>query len=498
MPYPATSPWTQQAAAKYISCSDITGCEDGSVTYYDFELVNTYEDAAVWAFSGGLETPTPLARTPTITFTDLDVPLRGHITRLADPSQMLVVWNSRHNDDNPAVQWGYSSGVYTNTAFAESTTYTAEDLCGEPATTHGWFPPHWWLYARITGLQPGSGAIVYYRYGSAVNGWSEESSFMAPPAPGPDQPLNILACADMGVTELDGTTDHWAEPDASLTAQHMLDASMSGSTWDYSLVVHAGDISYATGYQLKWELYASNPHLANLIKRVPYMIGTGNHETDWPGAGTIDSADSGGECGIATHTRFPVPVADWSNQFAAYYVLVQGPMTMIMLNSELAIGPGSEQYAFLQAALAGTNRSVTPWVTVWMHRPIYYVTANAAGGVRDSQFDVIEPLLIQYQVDLVLVGHVHNTYASCPLVNGTCVEPATPGGYAAPVHVSIGNAGQGLTPINATHPPSWATYQASVWGYSTLHMLNSTFMTVNLWGDTNNTLLYSFDISRQL
>lgn len=44
-------------------------------------------------------------------------------------------------------------------------------------------------------------------------------------------------------------------------------------------------------------------------------------------------------------------------------------------------------------------------------------------------------------------------YASCPMVNSTCVTPSTPGAYDAPVHVSIGNAGQGISPINnATHP----------------------------------------------
>lgn len=144
----------------------------------------------------------PLVRTPTITFTDLNAPLRGHLARTQDPTEMMVVWNSRNNDDNPQVRWGTTAGgPYPNTAFAESTTYFQDDLCGPPATTQGWFPPHYWNYARINGLVPGSDGIVFYQYGSPSNGWSDEASFKPVPAPGPSQPVHIVTCADMGMTE---------------------------------------------------------------------------------------------------------------------------------------------------------------------------------------------------------------------------------------------------------------------------------------------------------
>jgi hypothetical protein len=63
--------------------------------------------------------------------------------------------------------------------------------------------------------------------------------------------------ADMGMTPYDGTQNHWQEPDAGMTTQHMIDFAQSGSGYDYSLALHAGDIVYSTGYALKWNLFNS-------------------------------------------------------------------------------------------------------------------------------------------------------------------------------------------------------------------------------------------------
>lgn len=53
-------------------------------------------------------------------------------------------------------------------------------------------------------------------------------------------------------------------------------------------------------------------------------------------------------------------------------------------------------------------------------------------------------------------------YASCPVFKGACVTTPQANGYLAPVHISIGNGGQGLSPINPSKLPVWATYQGCV------------------------------------
>lgn len=40
---------------------------------------------------------------------------------------------------------------------------------------------------------------------------------------------------------------------------------------------------------------------------------------------------------------------------------LQGPVTVVMLNSELSVNPGDPQYAFIQTTLAAVDRTVTPW-----------------------------------------------------------------------------------------------------------------------------------------
>jgi hypothetical protein len=160
-------------------------------------------------------------------------------------------------------------------------------------------------------------------------------------------------------------------------------------------------------------------------------------------------------------------------------------------------GPGSSQYNFMDKALGSVNRSVTPWVFVMGHRPMYYLDNVPTGGQIDQFLVQFEPLLVQHQVDIFFAGHVHNVYSSCPMINGTCITPPSPGAYDAPIHICIGNAGQGLTPLNATATPRWTTFAASVWGYSTIEVFNNTDMAVNLFADNGNALLHQVNIHRE-
>lgn len=246
MDYPAEGPWTTNAPLKWTA--NFTGVTDG---FYDFSFINAFEDAQIWLFEGSTDVPNAVATHATpIEFADIDAPMRGHLARTASPSEMRVVWNSKTYDAGNQVQWGTEPGAYTGTAIAEPHTYGVNDLCGEPATTHGWFTPHMWNWALATGLAPAT--VYYYRYGSATtNSWSDEFSFMSAPPVDPNTPVNIVAIADMGMTPLDNSLNHWWVPDATMTTDHIADLVL-GSGYNYSMVMHSGDLAYATGYQLKW------------------------------------------------------------------------------------------------------------------------------------------------------------------------------------------------------------------------------------------------------
>jgi hypothetical protein len=128
---------------------------------------------------------------------------------------------------------------------------------------------------------------------------------------------------------------------------------------------------------------------------------------------------------------------------------------------------------------------------------MYYVEQTAAGGRRDPHYGAIEPLLREGKVDLLLYGHVHNAFASKgPIYNSTVVTPASPGAYAAPIHACIGNAGQGFTPINATHPPEWVEWQTEKYGYSEITISNATHLRMGFYDDDTNSLQHEFTIVR--
>jgi len=541
LPYPATAPFLATAAFSWILCTDMPGCSTGNGNgVWDFNMINTLKGSAIIAAFTDLNKPALIATTEPITFTDTKKPINGHLSRTAYPEEMLVVWHSAENEPDAQVKWSFTSGgPYTFSAPSIPHSYDKEDLCGYPtsvATSVGWSDPLTWHYARITGLTPG-GDIVYYVYGSDTNGYSTELSFKpAPPVQAKQSlPIHIIAIADMGMTPYDGTQNHWQEPDAGLTTDHMRDFVQSGTGYDYSIVLHPGDIVYSTGYALKWDLFTSR--IEGVADRVPYMLGQGyvfivilllvsihltlfslppslspipsptppsspsspppsNHERDWPGSGSYISADSGGECGLPTTTRFPAPYPAGQMQDEGYYQIAHGSSTIIMLNTELQMGPGSDQYVWLEQTLTAVDRTITPWVIVLGHRPTYFVSDSKAGGERDPAFAVFEPLLYTYKVDLYLVGHVHNAFVSCPMVNSTCVTASSPGAYDAPIYACIGNAGQGISPINTTHYPEWVKYQRAEWGYSSIHIWNETDLSMDFHDDSDGSLQYTFGIKR--
>lgn len=184
---------------------------------------------------------------------------------------------------------------------ATSSTYSRSDLCGAPANGMGWRDPGFFNEALITGLRPG-GSRIYYTFGSDVHGWSTERSFLTPKVPAPNESLFVAVIADMGETYVDGANYHWEEPDAVETIGQVTKLFRDRA----DVLVHVGDLSYATGIESEWNLFMSQ--IESMASAVPYMTGQGNHERDHPDTGIYyNSYDSGGECGVSTQARFHMP-----------------------------------------------------------------------------------------------------------------------------------------------------------------------------------------------
>lgn len=486
IPYPATAPWTATAALKYQVCSADPSFASTGAGSYNFRLLDMRETVAFWLFYNGTTNPVAVSKSDVISFTHPEAPRHGVLALTADPTEMRLTWNSKFPTPG-FVNYTVNGAATAVSIPAKAYTYTTDDLCGEPGRTQGWREPGFFHTAVIKGLTPGTDKVSYI-YGNDQYGWSETKTFTAAKSADPNAALRVLVAADVGATEPDHCSYHWIEPNATQTYQHMTDLASSAD-----VVLHIGDISYATGYSAKWELFMAQAEPLGSV--LPIMTALGNHEQDTPDrrSGTYyGSNDSGGECAQPTNARFPMPVPS-HNQFSGWYSFDMGPVHFITINTELEVAPGSDQYDFITDDIAQMNRSETPWLVMMGHRPMYYVRDDVSA--IDPHFQVLESLMYENKVDLFLVGHVHNALVTCPVYNGTCAKSMDEDLFQGTVHVCVGNGGMSLDKVPKT-APAWGDFMASDWGYATLDVANKTHLTMSLFEDSTNVELYSFSLKR--
>jgi hypothetical protein len=133
---------------------------------------------------------------------------------------------------------------------------------------------------------------------SAVAGLSESANFTTPPAVGASS-VRAVIYGDMGQAERDNASIHYEEVCTWLSKNlgslcqvrlqcgfdegvsclqpgsiTVVDALTNRS--DYDVVLHIGDISYATGFLVEWDSFLEL--VAPVASKVPYMTAIGNHE----------------------------------------------------------------------------------------------------------------------------------------------------------------------------------------------------------------------------
>ena len=156
-----------------------------------------------------------------------------------------------------------------------------------------------------------------------------------------------------------------------------------------------------------------------------------------------------------------------------------------MVSSEHDPAVGAPMGDWLIADLASVDRSVTPWLILGIHRPLYETEQYAgdfavAAGLRG----LMEPYLLKYGVDVVVAGHYHSFQRSCRVANLTCVGPSEPG----VVHYTTGAAGAWLD-ATELYPSNYidATILGQ-YGYSMAHAPNATALRLTFFLNVNNTI----------
>ncbi|KAL9370109.1 hypothetical protein Peur_041308 [Populus x canadensis] len=196
--------------------------------------------------------------------------------------------------------------------------------------------------------------------------------------------------------------------------------------------------------------------------------------------------DSGGECGVAYETYFPMPT---SAKDKPWYSIEQGPVHFTVISTEHDWTENSEQYKWMDEDMSSVDRSKTPWLIFAGHRPMY---SSTDGFSTDDKFTkAVEPLLVQYKVDMVLFGHVHNYERTCSVYESNClaipskdrngIDTYDHSNFSAPMQAVIGMAGFSLD--NFSQPGSWSLERISEFGYlrgrATMEDINLEFVNSN-------------------
>mmetsp|Transcript_26845 Transcript_26845/g.86318 ORF Transcript_26845/g.86318 Transcript_26845/m.86318 type:complete len:523 (+) Transcript_26845:29-1597(+) len=399
----------------------------------------------------------------------LDGPQQIHLALGDDQTSMVAMWVTYANYTPSYVRWGpEGSGEdaeLANSALAKTSTYTNGSWTGWRGTIYT---------AVMENLQPG----VEYTYivGSDECGWSERFNFRAPPTSSVDQPVRLLTYGDQGSFMPFGFL---------VTAQILRDLKHTPADF----VMHVGDISYATlhtsippivassdEWEPLWDVYMRQ--MEPIAARMPYMVGVGNHENPYNFT--------------AYNHRFRMPAAPSGGNGNFWYSFDYGSVHITSMSTEHDYSPGSPQWEWIRADLARARsperRGVTPWVFLGAHRPIYSSDTSEWDSHRPGAplQTSLDPILREFDVDLVLTGHMHCYERTHPVYNGTVMamptrDPATGDADVyqspkAPLFLVQGMAGALIEESWVSPAPSWAAVRHTVYGYSRIHVHNSTHL----------------------
>jgi len=300
------------------------------------------------------------------------LPEQIHLSYIGDPhTEIGVVWTTLENVSS-VVQYGLDPNHLDQSQTGSVSTYSGGGWVG------------FMHKVRIHNLKPGS--VYSYRVGDGGSVWSEKFTFRT--EANENRMFRVATIGDMGIENSQGNMRHLQK----LTATNAID-----------FVLHAGDISYADGDQIKWDIYMRL--VQNITAYVPYMVTPGNHEIGITGLlglslGYINRFILPGEHSISD---------DLENM---YYSFNYGNIHFIALDTEARADVAlltKQQILWLTADLAAVDRKVTPWVVVCGHRPFYCSNPGVDCGIMATVLkDAAEEILNHYKVDLVLTAHKHN------------------------------------------------------------------------------------------
>ena len=129
------------------------------------------------------------------------------------------------------------------------------------------------------------------------------------------------------------------------------------------------------------------------------------------------------KCRVPYNAYFPFASQNPSSSFPQrepWYDYTYGNVHTIVFSTEHDFSKGSSQYEWLETTLKSVDRSVTPWLMIAGHRPMYVDTGWHVADVPLRA--ALEAMFQKYKVDVAIWGHNHSYQRSCSVNNMTCVD----------------------------------------------------------------------------
>jgi hypothetical protein len=259
--------------------------------------------------------------------------------------------------------------------------------------------------AHVCGLTPAT--TYYYKVGN-TGAFSDVYSVTTAPPVGSTTEFKFATAGD-------------ARDDPNTFAQAEADMAARGPAFE----VFSGDAVDVGAEQYEWdqlfEASASNVTVQSVLASLPFMTTNGNHENlalNFLGQFALPQQAGGGEDDTGGQGH-PTEKAWYSFNYGNVHFIVLNDTTVNLITLL-----GAEKN-WLASDLGQVNRSQTPWIIVTHHQPIY--SCDNVHGSDQGLGDAWQPLFDQYQVDLVLNGHVHNYQRSNPVRGSNVNAPAGQG-----------------------------------------------------------------------
>lgn len=303
----------------------------------------------------------------------------------------------------------------------------------------------------------------------------------------PDQPMKFGVMGDVGQTESSWYTYN------TMSKHENLDA-----------ILWTGDLSYADGLQTRWDYWGRM--VANISETLPIHFCGGNHETEEQNTNCTVKENgfpngvngiNGGDCfnGVTYHqainARFRMPFQEsGANMGNAYHSYNAGPVHVVNLNTYVTPSEVYKQAVWFENDVKKVDRKTTPWLIVLIHAPWYNSNKYHQSSYEPTYWsqNVFEDLFLQYNVDVVLNGHVHSYERIHPTVRNERNDT-----HGIPyLVVGAGGNHEGPAYSFVEYPRDYSAVRLNGFGHGVLELLNSSTFQWTYMDSENGTVLDTY------